>query len=56
MACLEQSVLNGVSSRGATVPDVEFVKNRAQMRVDGAAAEKERLGDLGIRHPSPHEP
>jgi len=53
---LKQSVLNGESSRGAAVPHVEFVKDRAEMRVDGAAAEKEGLGDLGIRHSSRHEP
>jgi hypothetical protein len=48
-------VLNGVPSRGAAVPDVELVKNRAEVRMDRAAAEKERLGDLGIRHPPGHQ-
>jgi hypothetical protein len=48
-------VLNGVSSRRAAVPDAEFVKNRAQVRVDRTAAKEERVGDLGIRHPACHQ-
>ena len=47
---LEKAVLNCESRCGAPVSDAEFVKNRAQVCMDGAAAEKERLGDLGIRH------
>lgn len=49
-------MLNGVSSRGAAVPDAEFVKNRAQVRVDRSPAEKERLGDLRIRHSASQQP
>ena len=49
-------MLDGVASRGASVPDAELVKNRAQMRVDGSAAEKERLGDLVVGHSPRHQP
>ena len=52
----EQSVLDGESSRCAAVPYVELVKDRAEMRVNGAAAEEEGVGDLRIRHPARHEP
>ncbi len=49
-------MLDGVASRGASVPDAELVKNRAQMRVDCSAAEKERLGDLVVGHSPRHQP
>jgi len=49
-------VLDGVASRGASVPDAELMKNRAQMRVDRSAAEKERLGDLVVGHSPRHQP
>ena len=49
-------MLDGVASRGASVPDAELVKNRAQVRVDGSAAEKERLGDLVVGHSPRHQP
>ena len=45
-------MLDSVASRGAAVPDPELVKNRAQMRVHGSAAEKERFGDLVVGHAS----
>ena len=49
-------MLDGVASRGASVPDAELMKNRAQMRVDRSAAEKERLGDLVVGHSPRHQP
>ena len=49
-------MLDGVASRRASVPDAELVKNRAQMRVDRSAAEKERLGDLVVGHSPRHQP
>ena len=48
-------MLDRVSRGGASVPDTEFVKDRAQVGVDGPAAEKERLSDLLVRHPARHE-
>ncbi len=52
----EQSVLNGIASGGTAVPDLEFVKNRAQVCVDRAPAEKKGLGDLRIRHSASQQP
>ncbi len=49
-------MLNGVSSRGTAVPDAESVKNRTQVRMDRSSAEKERLGDLSIRHSASQQP
>jgi len=48
-------VLDRESRRGAAVADVELVKDRAQVRMHRAAAEKERFGDLGVGHPPGHE-
>lgn len=48
-------MLNRESRRGTSVPDAELVKNRAQMRMDGAAAEEERVSDLGVRHAARHQ-
>ena len=49
-------MLDRVASRGASMPDAELVKNRAQMRMDGSAAEKERLSDLVVRHSPRYQP
>ena len=48
-------MLDRESRRGTSVPDAKFVKDRAQMRMDGSAAEEERVSDLGIRHAARHQ-
>lgn len=45
-------MLNRVSGRGAAIPDLELMEDRAQVRMYRPTAEKEGVGDLGVAHPA----
>lgn len=40
----------------ATIGDLEFAEDRTQMRLDGADADNEDVGDFGIGHALRHQP
>ena len=52
---LQQLMLKSVACSGATRGNLKLAVDRSQVPVDGAWANNELLGDLGVGHPLRHQ-